>query len=421
MRDYEELLLAKVVEIGGMHVLLNSLPPGLILRNDLGILSTDALNGKIVHRVENSSVKVLETRATVTPNGDYLLIFPEGEHYGSSEEKVNTMLAYRSKDKGKTWAGPTIAFDIDYNQHGFIPFIPRGTKRIYAFGTQPIPGRYTRANGLHENAPIGYRYSDDDGYTWSEVKLIEPFNDPSFTGMSVMRMCETENSTWLIGAHESDFSYRPLMTRQYLLRSVDKGETWEVLPAKRHGGWYVSGYNRMDEGRPINLGKGRVLLMVRTPEGHLWSLWSYDDGKTWIDPKPTQLIHPDAPPMVFHLYNEEVLIAFYHNRFSDSHYSGLSGGKEEIMRDRSEIWFSISTDFGETWSDPRFLFANALYPNLDNPWKNYQCSYMDMFVDEEVINLFVPHRWQQVLHLNFKISELLNFPTRNKLRRILEL
>lgn len=91
------------------------------------------------------------------------------------------------------------------------------------------------------------------------------------------------------------------------------------------------------------------------------------------------------------------------------------------MRDRSEFWFSISTDLGETWNEPRFLFANALYPNLDNPWRNYQCSYIDMFVDEEVINLFVPHRWQQLLHLNFKVSELLNFPTKNKLRRILEL
>lgn len=144
MKYYEELPLAKVVEIGGMHILLDSLPSGLILRNDLGILTTDTLDGKIVNRVENPSVKVLETRATVTPNGDYLLIFPEGEHYGSSEKKVNTMLAYRSKDKGKTWVGPTIAFNIDYNQHGFIPFIPRGTKKFMplelSLSKENIPG-----------------------------------------------------------------------------------------------------------------------------------------------------------------------------------------------------------------------------------------------------------------------------------------
>jgi Neuraminidase (sialidase) len=83
------------------------------------------------------------------------------------------MLAYRSKDKGKTWTGPTIAFDIDYNQHGFIPFIPSGSRRMYAFGTQPMWGLYNAVEN-RENAPIGYRYSDDDGLHWSEVKFIRP-------------------------------------------------------------------------------------------------------------------------------------------------------------------------------------------------------------------------------------------------------
>ena len=36
--------------------------------------------------------------------------------------------------------------------------------------------------GLSENTPIGYRYSDDDGQTWSEVRIIRPKNDPDFRG-----------------------------------------------------------------------------------------------------------------------------------------------------------------------------------------------------------------------------------------------
>ena len=56
-------------------------------------------------------------------------------------------------NKGKTWTGPKIAFDIDYSQHGFIPLIPHNSRRIYAFGTQPIPGMYTREHGLQENRP----------------------------------------------------------------------------------------------------------------------------------------------------------------------------------------------------------------------------------------------------------------------------
>lgn len=77
----------------------------------------------------------------------------------------------------------------------FIPFLPRGTKRIYAFGTQPIPGKWTWENGQPEKARIGYRWSDDDGRTWSEVKLIAPLNDADFKGMSVMQMTETDTGT----------------------------------------------------------------------------------------------------------------------------------------------------------------------------------------------------------------------------------
>ena len=87
--------------------------------------------------------------------------------------------------------------------------------------------------------------------------------------MSVMRMCETDDGTWLIGTHELDRSYKPLMARQYILRSEDQGKTWDLLPGKRHGGWYARCYNRMDELRPINLGDGRIYALARTPEGHL--------------------------------------------------------------------------------------------------------------------------------------------------------
>ena len=55
-----------------------------------------------------------------------------------------------------------------------------------------------------------------------------------------MRMCETDRGTWILGSHEGDWSYKPLITRQYLLRSEDQGESWEVIPGRRHGGgWHA--------------------------------------------------------------------------------------------------------------------------------------------------------------------------------------
>ena len=416
---YEQI--SSATEINKRGVSVSQLPKGVVLREQLGIVASEHLDGQIVHHACDPERGLYECRATIAPNGDFLLMFPDGGHYGGKSEKVNDMLAYRSSNGGMTWQGPNTAFDIDYNQHGFIPLTPRGTNRIYAFGTQAVWDNkringLKNANGLHENAPIGFRYSDDDGHTWSDLTLIAPANDPGFRGMSVMRMCETDAGTWLLGSHEADWSYKPLMTRQYILRSEDRGQTWNVAPYKRHGGWCVPQFNRMDEGRPINLGNCRVFLMTRTCEGHLWGLWSEDDGRTWTHPQPTPLVHPDAPPMLFHLSDGKTLVAFHHNRYSDFNYTGLSSEKSEVMKDRSEIWLATSTDGGHTWSEPRFVFANALSEAFSRPFRNFQCSYMDCVVSDGTLNLFVPHRWQRVLHLSIEESQIQNLLTESDLR-----
>lgn len=420
MGDTSDMVLAETVGIQGMDVALASPPKGFRVLEDIGILAHECIGGQVVHRTAEPKIGIYETKATLTPGGDFLLMFPLGKHYGSSKgQKVNDLLACRSSDKGRTWTGPAVGFDIEYNQHGFVPLIPKGSKRIYAFGTQPIPGKWTWKGGQHENAPIGFRWSDDDGHTWSDVTLIEPVNDPGFKGMSVMRMCETDAGTWIIGSHEADWSKKPLQTRQYLLRSEDQGRTWTVLPRPRPGGWFVKGLGRMDEGRPINLGGGRVLALFRTPEGHLWMARSEDDGKTWTDPAPTPLVHPDAPPMIFWHPDGRTLLAFHHNRHSQSRYEGLHG-KMEGMKDRSELWVATSTDEGRTWSEPRFLLVNAFAPTLGSSWRNYQCSYIDMVADGNNLHIFMPHRWRQAIHLTLEASDLEKLPTRADLAAAIE-
>ena len=410
MPAYEPLPLAATASIARQPVSLARPPQGYVVRPHLGLLTHEALDGQVVHRTGKSTL--LETRAVKTPKGDYLLMFPEGKHYGHGPGHLNDLIAYRSKDGGKSWQGPTVAFDINYSQHGFCPLIPKGSSRIYAFGTQPILGMHTRDHGQNENAPIGFRYSDDDGYTWSEVRLIRPVNDPDFRGMFVMRLCETDAGTWLLAPHEGDHTYRPVMTRLYVLRSDDRGETWNLLPNPRHGGWCVPAFNRMDEGRCINLGGGRVLLMARTCEGHLWELRSEDDGQTWSTPKPTALVHPDAPPMLFHLSDGRTLIAFHHNRHSDRDYAMGFHGRNPGMTDRAEVWFATSTDEGLTWSPPRFLFVNAVQPDPQlEHWSNHNCSYLDMFVDDGVLHIFAPHIWKEALHLRIKEADLARIPT----------
>lgn len=407
--------IADTVRIRQQEIAPAALPGGLRIDEELGLACHPGLTGQVVHVAQNEHQRLYETRGTLAANGDYLLMFPDGLHYGHAPAKVNDMLAYRSRDRGQTWTGPEIAFNIDYNQHGFIPLQPSGSRRLYAFGTQPLWGMYSREDGLHENAPIGYRFSDDNGHSWSEVRLIRPANDPGFLGMSVMRMCETERGTWLLGTHEGDWSYKPLITRQYILRSEDKGASWELVPGKRHGGWHAEPLGRMDEGRPIAAGGDEVYLLVRTPTGRLWDSRSLDDGRTWAEFKPTSMIHPDAPPMLFPLSDGQTWVNLHHNVHSQSAYEGLHG-KMEGMKDRGQLWASLSRDSGRTWSDPGFLCTMARRPVTGvNPFFNYQCSYVDGFADPPFLHLFMPQGWNRVLYLRMEEDQLSELPTAQEL------
>jgi hypothetical protein len=406
----------------GQRMVPNARPPrGFRVDQRLGLLVHEDIVGSALHR--NPYGGLFETRCELTPGGDLLLMFPDGlantrragpnGHYGSQREKVNRMLALRSRDRGRTWSEPFVPFDQEFNQHGFVPLKPAGTSSLYCFGTQPAFDRFN----FVENAAIGWRRSDDDGRTWSDVRFIDPINDRGFQAMSVMRMTETARGTGLIGAHAGSNWYtradgsNSTVTRQYVLRSDDRGETWTVHPGARPGGWFVPEADRMDEGRPIAVGD-EVYMQMRTCAGRLWQSRSRDDGRTWEDPNPSPLVHPDAPPMLFLLEDGRTLAAFHHNSHTGSHFNGSA------MSDRGQLWVALSRDAGRTWSAPRFVLANALAPapeNNGNVWYDQQCSYVDVVAAGGELHLFMPHRWQRALHLRLSADLLERLPTAEEL------
>lgn len=294
--DISDLVPYTRLQIGGIPVAVNSLPKGLKNRAEIGVAMPDWVDVRVIHRFPQPDLSLGKVtrfqgkgvdptvyvdcpRPLITPQGEYLLTMVSGKwHYGSTPatDKVNDILLYRSKDKGQTWQGRYLSTDIAYNQHAWVPLVPRGSKRIYMFSTEPAPDDF---NG-HENAGIGFRYSDDDGWNWSKMTRVKPVNDPGFQGMWCINMTETDKGTWLLAPHAADWNQKPLHTQLYILRSTDKGKTWGLLPGKRPAGWQWKPANRMDEGRPLALGNGKVVLFARTQEGHVWQLRSGDDGKT---------------------------------------------------------------------------------------------------------------------------------------------
>jgi hypothetical protein len=297
---------------------------------------------------------------------------------------------------------------VPYNQHAFNPFIPSGSNRIYVFGTDFHPD-YTV---LPHNGAVSLRYSDDDGHTWSEPKFIAPENRPDWRGVGHMQACETDSGAWLIGTYfimsKPDHNRAD---RQYILRSEDKGETWTLLPHDKPEGWFLSEYDRMLEGLPVNCGGGLLAFFIRTSEGHIWRSESRDDGLTWIDPEPTTLVHPDAPPMIFRTGRGDELVAFIHN----CPPGGLRFADDTARWDRNEIWASCSRDGGLTWSEPRYLLSNAAMPSDFGGSGGVEVCYADLIVDGSRLHLIFDHRKRQVVIASFDVEELDRLPTASTL------
>jgi len=105
-------------------------------------------------------------------------------------------------------------------------------------------------------------------------------------------------------------------TRAWVLRSADKGETWQLVDMAYNG---VNGFNEADL---LVLRGGRVLGMIRAfggrqtlpprEQGWLWQVYSDDGGKTWKDLKRTDIW--GYPPTLLLLKNGDILCSYGYRR-----------------------------------------------------------------------------------------------------------
>jgi len=380
------------VTLGELPASPDAPPPGLVNRDDLGLLVSERIEIRRAHAWPEPYGFTEPARACITPGGDYLMMCPAGEsHQWGKTEQVNEIVAYRSSDKGRTWTGPVRPWEVPYPQHAFNPLIPPDGKRIYTFGAD----YHIDYVQLPHASVLGMRYSDDDGHTWSEVARIEPAVDPGFRGVFHMQGCITHAGTWLLGSYDIPKPVDGVRSdRQYVLRTEDEGAGWQILPDIRPNGWkWDDGEcTSMMEGEILQLADGEILMFTRVQEGHIWLTRSRDDGQTWTDPAPTVMVHPFAPPMVFALANGQTLVSFTHNRC------------ERKATDRTELWACVSKDSGHTWSEPRFLVMDS------SGFGNREVSYADLIVDGEDLHMFFDHGKRQIIHAHSSESDLAEFP-----------
>jgi hypothetical protein len=321
----------------------------------------------------------------ITKDGHWLCVLTTGTgHEGQGGQHV---VATLSKDQGKTW-GPLVDIEPASGPEAswVVPLVvPSG--RVYAFYTfngdqiNTLPGsdKKIRADMLGWYC---YRYSDDNGQTWSkrhripvrttacdlanqwqgEVQIFWGIDKPKISKSGV-RFAFTKLGKYMLDNGEGWM----LHSDNILTESDPEKIHWKLLPDGEHGLRLPEFGSIQEEHNHVSIGDDRLYLVYRTTLGYLIECYSNDGGRTWTKPDymtytpgGRKIKNTRACPKLFQCANGKYLFWFHNESGSD-------------FGDRNPVWISggVVRDGRMHWSEPEIL----LYHN--DP-KSRGMSYPDL-------------------------------------------
>lgn len=321
----------------------------------------------------------------VAPDGTWVCVFT------TSAEKEGAALQYivctRSTDQGQTWSAPVPIESPEGPEASWgMPLLTR-FGRIYVFYVYNGDNIRTLPNGKPMRADTHgwycYRYSDDNGVTWSErqrlpmrVTACDRGNDfggavQMFWGIGkpvthgdTAWFAFTKLARYFLEDGEGWF-YRSdnVLTEPDLSKVI-----WELLPDGDFGLRRPDFGSVQEEQNLVPLSDGSLYCVYRATQGYAVESYSRDGGRSWSLPDPMRYAdgrpvkNPRACPRLWRCANGRYLFWFHNHSGRD--FNG-----------RNPAWLSggVERDGRILWSEPEIV----LYSN-DPPGKEVRYSYPDL-------------------------------------------
>jgi hypothetical protein len=313
----------------------------------------------------------------ITKDGNWLCTLTTG--VGHEGQRGQHVVATVSADCGKTW-GPLIDIEPSTGPEAswVVPLVvPSG--RVYAFYTyngdriDTLPGSEEKIR----TDTLGwycYRYSDDNGRTWSAERYRLPVRvtacdrannwhgkvqifwgiDKPKVNNGVVTFAFTKLGRYMLERGEGW-----LCQSDNLLAESDVSKIrWRLLPDGEHGIRLPQFGSTQEEHNHVPLDENCLYLVYRTTTGHPIHCYSNDNGHTWSKPEymtyapgGRRIKTPRACPKLWPCKNGKYLF-WFHNHSGQS-YVG-----------RNPVWISGGEvhDGKMHWSQPEIL----LYHNNPN-------------------------------------------------------
>lgn len=266
--------------------------------------------------------------------------------------------------------------------------------------------RFTGGERDHSAADLAMRTSGDGGRTWSGDRILLA-NEGKCNVMSVS-IVRLKNGELLLFYLRKDENKRSCNT--FVRRSADEFETLSepvrvtllegyhvvnndrvvqlstgrlIVPAALHTGFDETGtlvtdftgkgvpivYFSDDQGHSwrqanmpvtptsqrkltlqepgvVELKDGRLCMFMRTTHGSQYGCYSYDQGQTWSQPQPTNLVSPCSPATIERVPWTGDLVCVWNDH---------SGRHPFVEGRRTPLCGALSSDDGQTWGPSRVI------------------------------------------------------------------
>lgn len=188
----------------------------------------------------------------------------------------------------------------------------------------------------------------DGGETWTDRQLVLGGYNADFTGflqtrdgrlVATVEHLTSDPARWVVCSFWSE----------------DDGESWQ------RSNWVdLGGHGHHDgatEPGVVELGDGRLLMLIRTGLDRFWYALSDDGGRNWRTIHPSPLDASSAPGSILRLRSGRLALAW--NRLcregaSEVPRSAAPSAASQVPASwhRQELSLALSEDEGETWTKP---------------------------------------------------------------------
>jgi predicted neuraminidase len=309
-------------------------------------------------------------------NGDFLCVW-----FAGTQEGVADISIYMSRlNKGESkWSEPVKVSDDPTRSEQNPMLFPAPDGKLWLCYT-------AQKSGNQDTAIIRYRISEDKGYTWGPIETL--FDTPgTFIRQPIVVL---DNGEWLI-----PIWYCPVAPGKKWVGdddtsavkiSADQGKTWMEYPVPNSIGCVHMNVEKLDDGTLLALYRSRWA-------DNVYMSRSKDNGRTWTEPVPTELLNNNSSIQFIKLNNGHLAIVFnnisaassqerrlsLYDEIEDEDTSETEEEKPVIVEEidpnkktafwgtpRAPMTIAISEDNGQTWPYMRDIEVGDGYCMTNN-------------------------------------------------------